>query len=116
MLHRVLVAVATAWTAFYLVIYLGLIAQQGGPIAAWYVGVLIAAVVCLGLGIKSRLALLAGLVIDVAAALPAALTIGVLLVPAIVAAAIALVPGKRVAGQAAVKRSLPGGKREGSRG
>jgi hypothetical protein len=114
--HRVLVAVATAWTAFYLIIYLGLISQQGGPIAAWYVGLLIVGAVCLGAGIRSRLALVAGLVIDVAAALPAALTIGVLLLPAIVAAAIAVVRGKRVAGPAGGRRSFPGSRREGSRG
>jgi len=115
-LHRVLVAVATAWTAFYLVVYLALVTQQGGPIAVWYVGLLIAAVVCLGLGIRSRLALAIGLAIDVAAALPAALTIGLFLVPAIVAAGVAVLRGKRVARPAAGTRSLRGSGRKGSRG
>jgi hypothetical protein len=93
-LPRVLAAAASAWSAAYLVAYLWVIDAQDGAIAWWYVVLMVLAVLSFALpalGIWARAALTVGLVTSALAMLVALLSLGALLAPAVVAAAIALV-------------------------
>lgn len=92
MLPRVLAAAATAWSVVYLVAYLWLIDAQDGATAWWYVVLMVLAALSFAaaaLGIWARAALTVGLVISALAMLVALLSLGVLLSPTVVAAAIA---------------------------
>jgi hypothetical protein len=93
-LPGVLAAAATAWSMVYLVAYLWLIDAQDGAIAWWYVVLMVFAALSFAaaaLGFWARAALSVALVISAVAMLVALLSLGVLLAPSVVAAAIALV-------------------------
>ena len=93
-LPRVLAAAATASSVLYLVAYLWVIDAQDGAIAWWYVGLMVIAALSFAaaaLGTWARAALTVALVISAVAMLVALLSLGVLLAPSVVAAAIALV-------------------------
>jgi hypothetical protein len=110
-LPRVLAGAATAWTVAYLVAYLWLIEAQDGAVAWWYVVLTVLAALSFtraawwyvvltvlaalsftraALGIWARAALTVGLVTAAFAMLIALLSLGALLAPTVVAAAIAL--------------------------
>ena len=90
---RVLAGAAAGWLCLYLLLYLRVVAGQGGEVAPWYVVVVVLAVlVCFaaalcvaGVGTTAT-----ALVLTAAAAFAGLFTIGLLLVPAVVALAIAL--------------------------
>jgi hypothetical protein len=90
-LPRVLAAAATAWSVVYLVAYLWVIDAQDGAVAWWYVVLLVFAALSFAAGTWARAALSVGLVISALAMLVALLSLGALLAPTVVAAAIALV-------------------------
>jgi hypothetical protein len=93
-LPRVLAGAATAWTVAYLVAYLWVIESQDGAVAWWYVVLIVFAALnfaLAALGIWTRAALTAGLVTSTFALIVALLSLGALLGPAVVTAAIALV-------------------------
>jgi hypothetical protein len=93
-LPRVLAAAANVWSVVYLVAYLWVIDAQDGAIAWWYVVLMVFAALSLAaaaLGTWTRAALTVGLVTSALATLVALLSLGVLLAPTVVAAAIALV-------------------------
>jgi hypothetical protein len=90
-LPRVLAAAATAWSVVYLVAYLWVIDAQDGAVAWWYVVLLVFAALSFAAGTWARAALSVGLVISALAMLLALLSLGALLAPTVVAAAIALV-------------------------
>jgi membrane protein implicated in regulation of membrane protease activity len=78
----------------YLVAYLWVIDAQDGAVAWWYVGLMVLAALSFAaaaLGTWARAALTVGLVISALAMLVALLSLGALLAPTVVAAAIALV-------------------------
>jgi hypothetical protein len=92
-LPRVLAGAATAWTVAYLVAYLWVIDAQDGAVAWWYVVLMVLAALSFALaalGIWARAALTVGLVTAAFALLIALLSLGALLAPTVVAAAIAL--------------------------
>jgi hypothetical protein len=86
----------------YLVVYLWVIESQDGAVAWWYLVLIVFAALnfaLAALGIWTRAAVMAGLVTSTFALIVALLSLGALLVPAVVAAAIALVitrPGANV--------------------
>ena len=88
----------------YLVAYLWVIDAQDGAVAWWYVGLMVLAALSFAaaaLGTWARAALTVGLVISALAILVALLSLGALLAPTVVAAAIALVvtrPGAHTCG------------------
>jgi hypothetical protein len=92
MVDRCLAIAATVWAAGFVAVYVALVREQGNPPAWWYValvaaGALLVALPRVGRWAKRRLilgALLLGL-----AALAGALSIGLLLAPAVALAAIA---------------------------
>jgi hypothetical protein len=93
-LPRVLAGAATAWTVAYLVAYLWVIDAQYGAVAWWYVVLMVLAALSFALaalGIWARAALTVGLVTSAFATLIALLSLGALLAPTVLAAAIALV-------------------------
>jgi hypothetical protein len=93
-LPRVLAAAATAWSAVYLVAYLWVIDAQDGAVAWWYVVLMVLAALSFALGALGtwpRAAPAVGLATSGLAMLIALLSLGALLAPAVVAAAIALV-------------------------
>jgi hypothetical protein len=93
-LPRVLATASTAWSVVYLVAYLWVIDAQDGAVAWWYVGLMVFAALSFAaaaLGTWARAALTVGLVISALAMLVALLSLGALLAPTVVAAAIALV-------------------------
>jgi hypothetical protein len=93
-LPRIFAGVAAAWSLVYLVVYLWVIDAQDGEIVWWYVGLIVLAGLSLtlaALGAWARAALTVGLVISVLAMLVGMLSLGALLAPTVVAAAIALV-------------------------
>jgi hypothetical protein len=90
-LPRVLAAAATAWSVVYLVAYLWVIDAQDGAVAWWYVVLMVFAALSFAAGTWARAALSVGLVISALAMLVALLSLGALLAPTVVAAAIALV-------------------------
>jgi membrane protein implicated in regulation of membrane protease activity len=78
----------------YLVAYLWIIDAQEGAAAWWYVGLMVLAALSFAaaaLGTWARPALTVGLVISAVAMLVALLSLGALLAPTVVAAALALV-------------------------
>ena len=90
MLPRVLAAAATAWSVVYLVAYLWVIDAQDGAVAWWYVVLMVFAALSFAVaGTWARAALSVGLVISALAMLVALLSLGALLAPTVVAAAIA---------------------------
>src|SRR4029450_139626 len=93
-LPRVLATASTAWSVVYLVAYLWVIDAQDGAVAWWYVGLMVLAALSFAaaaLGTWARAALSVGLVTSALAMLVALLSLGALLAPTVVAAAIALV-------------------------
>jgi cytochrome bd-type quinol oxidase subunit 2 len=93
-LRRVLAGAATAWSVAYLVVYLWVIDAQEGEIVWWYVVLIVLAALSFALaalGASARAALTVGLVISALAMLVGLLSLGALLTPTVVAAAIALV-------------------------
>jgi hypothetical protein len=100
-LARVIAAAATAWSVVYVVVYLWVIDAQEGAIAWWYVVLIVLAALSFALaalGIWARAALTVGLVTSALATLVGLLSLGALLAPTIVAAAIALVVTRTGAG------------------
>jgi hypothetical protein len=93
-LPRVFAAAATAWSVVYLVVYLWVIDAQEGAIAWWYVVLIVLAALSFAvaaLGTWARAALTVGLVTSALATLVGLLSLGALLAPTVVAAAVALV-------------------------
>jgi hypothetical protein len=93
-LPRALAGAATAWSVVYLVVYLWVIDAQEGEIVWWYVVLIVLAALSFAraaLGASARSALTVGLVISALAMLVGLLSLGALLTPTVVAAAIALV-------------------------
>jgi cytochrome bd-type quinol oxidase subunit 2 len=93
-LPRVLAAAASALSVVYLGAYLWVIDAQDGAVAWWYVVLMVLAALSFALAALdtwARAALTVGLVTSALAMLVALLSLGALLAPAIVAAAIALV-------------------------
>ena len=92
---RIYAFAAAAWAAFYLILYVVIVHRQGDPVAWWYVAlvgaplVLTAAAGVDGATSRASRALLVALLLLVFSALLGILSIGLLLVPAIVATAIA---------------------------
>jgi hypothetical protein len=92
---RIYAFAAAVWAALYLGAYFAIVSDQGNSVAWWYVALVFSAValtVAAGIeGATSRAskALLAALVVFVFSTLMAVLTIGALLVPSIIATAIA---------------------------
>jgi hypothetical protein len=92
---RIYAFAAAVWAALYLGAYLVIVSSEGNGVAWWYVALIFAAValtVAAGIeGATSRAskALLVALIVLGFAALMAVLTIGILLLPAIIATAIA---------------------------
>ena len=94
MLPRVVAWAATAWTVAYLVAYLWVIEAQDGAVAWWYVVLMVFTTLSFAfaaLGIWARAALTVGLITSAFASLIALLSLGALLAPTVVAAAVALV-------------------------
>jgi hypothetical protein len=118
-LPRVLAGAATAWTVAYLVAYLWVIDAQDGAVAWWYVVLTVLAVLSFALaalGIWARAALTVGLVTSAFATLIALLSLGALLAPTVVAAAVALVVTRHGAhAPAAADEPQPGQRRGVSR-
>jgi hypothetical protein len=93
-LPRVLAGAATAWTVAYLVAYLWVIQAQDGAVAWWYVVLMVFTALSFALtalGIWARAALTVGLITSAFALLIALLSLGALLAPTVVGAAVALV-------------------------
>ena len=118
-LPRVLADAATASSVIYLVAYLWVIDAQNGAIAWWSVGLMVLAALSFtvaALGTAARAALTVGLVTSALAMLVAVLSLGALLAPTFVAAAIALMatrPGAHTCGAGrttteSATRGLPG--------
>jgi cytochrome bd-type quinol oxidase subunit 2 len=108
-LPRVLAAAAGAWTLGYLVFYLWVIQTQDGTVAWWYVALLVLAAVSLAiaaLGAWPRPALTVGFATSALAMLVGLLSIGLLLAPAVVATAVALVVRSRRASEPAAGAAL----------
>lgn len=94
---RLLFAVlAAAWTAAYLAFYLIVLASQGGDPAYWYLAILGAAIVLLGVAAlrpAQAWPLVAAVALLGVATLLGLLTIGLLLMPAVLLAMLALAFG-----------------------
>jgi hypothetical protein len=119
-LPRVLAGAATAWTVAYLVTYFLVIDAQDGAVAWWYVVSMVLAALSFALaalGIWApRAALTVGLVTSAFAMLIALLSLGALLAPTVVAAAVALVVTRQGANApAAADEPQPGQRRGVSR-
>ena len=102
----------------YLVAYLWLIDAQDGAIAWWYVVLMVFAALSFAaaaLGFWARAALSVALVISSVAMLVALLSLGVLLAPSVVAAAIALVTRPGAHAHAATDEPQPSQQRGASR-
>ena len=87
---RWLAGAAVAWIAGFTALYLALIRSQGNTPAWWLIAVLVAAAIPLGLAAAARpvrLALFAATLLLAGATLLGLLSIGLLLVPAVAAAA-----------------------------
>ena len=90
---------AALWTLGYVLLYVAVIRHQGSDVAWWYVLLLwlaSALASCADLTPRPRTALVGALVVYGACTLVAMLSIGVLLVPAVLACALALRPGEKV--------------------
>jgi hypothetical protein len=91
---RYLAAGAALWSAAYCCGYVAVIHAQGdGPVAWWYLGLVLFAAAALSayaLGAVHKVAPVVGFVILVGATLLGLLTIGVFLLPAVVAAGAAM--------------------------
>lgn len=95
---RLLAIGAAVWTAANAVIYLLVISAQGNSPAWWYVAVLGAAALLFAVAAGHRRPaplLIIGAILVTAAALTGVLTIGMLLVPGMLAAIAALGPTRR---------------------
>lgn len=94
-LWQLLAGLAAAWTALFVVLYLIASANHGGSPAWWYLAIL--AIVIAGLALSaagrlSRQALLGATVVLFVATLVALLSVGVLLLPGLVASIVACTP------------------------
>lgn len=93
---RIWAFAAAAWTAFFVVLYVSIAHRDGNGIAWWYVTLVGAAcVLALAAGIegatlRGRNALLAALIVLVFSGLLALASIGFLIVPSVIATAIAI--------------------------
>ena len=94
MRSRWLAAGAALWAIAYCLGYLAVIHSQGdGSVAWWYVGVVLFAAAALSAdaaGLLHRAASIVGFVVLLGAALLGLLTIGVFLIPAVIAAGAAM--------------------------
>jgi hypothetical protein len=92
---RIYAFAAAVWAAFYLVVYVIIVSREDNGVAWWYVGLVFAALALTaaagieGATSRASKALLFALIVLVFAALMAVLSIGVLLLPSIIATAIA---------------------------
>ena len=94
-----IVVAAAVWVAGYLVAYLAIIAHEGGSPAGWYIAVLVSVLVLLGVCVPAPArpgVLLVAAVLLGFACLVALLSIGVYLLPALVATAVAIAKGRPV--------------------
>jgi hypothetical protein len=115
-LSRVLAGAATAWTVAYLVAYLWVIDAQDGAVAWWYVVLMVLAALSFALaalGMWARAELTVGLVTSAFALLIALLSLGVLLAPTVVAAAIAVLVTRPGANAAAAADEPPQSQQQG---
>jgi hypothetical protein len=93
MTARVLVVSAAGWLSLYLLVYVGAVRAQGGEVAGWYVGLDVLAVVACAAAAAGRAprgVTVAALVLTATAAATGLLSTGLLLVPAVLALALAL--------------------------
>jgi hypothetical protein len=90
---RILAAAAAVWTIAYAIVYLVVISGQGNSPAAWYVVMLAIGAVSLvvaAAGRAMRPALIFGTIVLGIATLLGLLSIGLLLLPALIASAVAI--------------------------
>jgi hypothetical protein len=102
---RYLAAGAALWAAAYCFCYVAVIHSQGpdSSVAWWYVGIVLVAAAALSAGaagVAHTVALTAGFALLVGATLLGLLSIGILLLPAVVAAGVAMVGDRREAAPA----------------
>jgi hypothetical protein len=107
---RYLAIGAAIWTAGYAALYIAIVSRQGNPLAWWYLALLVVGAGSLAVaatGLVPRTIVILGAVFLALAALAGALSIGMLLVPAVAAAAVAAIrppprpgpgDGRRIAG------------------
>jgi glycerol uptake facilitator-like aquaporin len=99
MRSRYLAAGAAAWVIAFSVLYVVIIrSQDDGSVAWWFVGLLVVAAAALASyagGIALKPALVVGLLLCSVATLLGLLSIGILMVPAVAAAAAALATDRR---------------------
>jgi hypothetical protein len=104
MVDRCLAIAAPVWAAGFLAVYLAVVHGQGNSPAWWYVALVAAGAFLMALpraGRRARARLILGAVLLGLAALAGVLSIGLLLAPAVVLAALAAarLPGRDEAGQ-----------------
>jgi hypothetical protein len=93
MTSRLLAMGASLWAAAYAVAYVLVVRSQDDSPAWWYLGLVVAASILLaaaGLGAALRTAAVIGLALLTVCALLGLLSIGVFLLPAVIAAAVAV--------------------------
>jgi hypothetical protein len=99
MRSRYLAGAAAVWAVGYAAVYVAVIrSQDDGSVAWWYLGLVLVTAVTLATyaaGRASRAVLVTGLALGGIAALLGLLSIGILLVPAVAAAAAALGTARR---------------------
>ncbi len=93
-MRRVLLWASAAWTLGYAAVYVAVVEGQDGGPAIWYLVLLIVAAVLLaGAALRQiRVAHVAALVVLLACTVLGLLSVGLLLLPAAAASAVALVP------------------------
>jgi hypothetical protein len=93
MTKRVLTGAAAGWLSLYLLAYAWVIRSQGGDVAPWYVVLgLLALLACIAaaLGAAPSATTATALLLTAAATLAGLLSVGLLLVPAVIALTVAL--------------------------
>jgi hypothetical protein len=98
MRSRYLAGAAAVWAVGYAAVYVAVIrSQDDGSVAWWYFGLVLVTAVALATYAagRARAALVTGLALGAIAALLGLLSIGILLVPAVAAAAAALATARR---------------------
>jgi hypothetical protein len=93
MTKRVLVGAAACWLSLYLLTYVYVLGTQDGDVARWYVGLgLLALVACVAAvaGVRPSATTSIALVLTAIATLAGLLSIGLLLLPAVLALTVAL--------------------------
>ncbi|WP_375424933.1 hypothetical protein [uncultured Friedmanniella sp.] len=98
MIPRVLATAAALWGVGFLLVYVAVVRGQGSQPAQWFLALTVLAVLAWAVAAvrqAPRVWLLLGLVLGACCTLAGLLSIGLLLVPALAAAALALALGRR---------------------